>query len=73
MFIRDFFKPVPRVSVKELRDTLRKTGGVNYNLIDVRQPAEYKNGHLPGAQLVPLPELITRMKELDTSKPTVTY
>jgi phage shock protein E len=33
-------------------------------LLDVRQPEEYKNGHIPGAKLIPLGELGKRIKEL---------
>ncbi len=33
-------------------------------LLDVRQPEEYRSGHIPGAKLIPLGELHTRLKEL---------
>jgi len=35
-----------------------------YLLVDVRQPEEYRQGHLPGALLMPLPELEARAEEL---------
>lgn len=44
-----------------------------YNLIDVRQPGEYERGHLPGARLIPLPELNGRLDEIDRGKPTIVY
>ncbi len=33
-------------------------------LLDVRQPEEFRSGHIPGAKLIPLGELHTRLKEL---------
>ncbi len=33
-------------------------------LLDVRQPEEYRTGHIPGAKLIPLGELPARLKEL---------
>ena len=33
-------------------------------LLDVRQPEEYRAGHIPGAKLIPLGELRARMNEL---------
>jgi rhodanese-related sulfurtransferase len=37
-------------------------------LLDVRQPEEYKNGHIPGAKLIPLGELGMRIKELPDNR-----
>jgi len=44
-----------------------------YTLLDVRQPGEYENSRIPGAQLIPLPELSNRLNELDPKKPVITY
>ena len=33
-------------------------------MLDVRQPEEFRSGHIPGAKLIPLGELRTRMNEL---------
>ena len=37
-------------------------------LIDVRNPDEYVEGHIPGAQLIPLPELGDRLAEVPTDR-----
>lgn len=37
-------------------------------LLDVRQPEEYAAGHIPGSLLIPLPELESRLSELDKDK-----
>ena len=60
-------------SADEVREFLREKNPEDFNLIDVRQPGEYEQGHLPGAQLIPVGELDARAKELDPNKPTVTY
>lgn len=44
-----------------------------YTLLDVRQPAEYEEGHLPGAQLIPLPRLMNSLTEIDPQRPTIVY
>lgn len=41
---------IREISVTEL-GTILERGGV---IIDVREPDEYREGHIPGAQLVPL-------------------
>jgi rhodanese-related sulfurtransferase len=33
-------------------------------LLDVRQPEEFRTGHIPGAKLIPLGELHTRIHEV---------
>ena len=73
MGLFDYFKPVSAWTVDEVRAFLREHPAGACNLVDVRQPAEYEGGHLPGAQLIPVAELRDRLGELDRSKPTITY
>jgi NADPH-dependent 2,4-dienoyl-CoA reductase/sulfur reductase-like enzyme/rhodanese-related sulfurtransferase len=42
-------------------------------LLDVRSPAEFARGSLPGALNVPLDELRSRLGELDATRPTVVF
>jgi rhodanese-related sulfurtransferase/rubrerythrin len=42
-------------------------------LLDVRQPEEYEDGHIPGAMLIPLGELEARHEELERDKKIITY
>lgn len=54
---------VPEIDVDELR-TLQQAGAT---VIDVRQPDEYEEAHVPGARLIPLQEVPERLDELPTS------
>lgn len=62
---------VKRISADEAKDLLDKNPDIL--LLDVRQPEEYKQGHIPGAVLLPLPELPDRLAELNISKGIITY
>ncbi|MCJ7705569.1 MAG: hypothetical protein MUO28_08535 [Desulfobacterales bacterium] len=52
---------------------MKQKGQEEYNLVDVRQLQEYEQGHLPGAQLIPVGELQNRLADLDPNKPTIVY
>jgi len=71
--IFDYFKPVSSWTAEEVRAFLRERSAESYNLVDVRQPAEYESGHLPGARLLPISKLTDHLGDLDRSKPTITY
>lgn len=73
MGILNYFKPVSAMTAEEVREFLKERSPEEYNLIDVRQPGEYGKEHIPGAQLIPLGELRERIREIDPSKPTITY
>lgn len=73
MGIADYFKPVATMTAEEVRKFLGSTDPSAYNLIDVRQPGEYEQGHIPGALLIPLAALPDRLAELDPAKPSITY
>jgi rhodanese-related sulfurtransferase/rubrerythrin len=55
-----------------VRDFLEKHVPEDYNLLDVRNPSEYVEKHLPGAKLIPVDELPERLAELDPNKTTIT-
>ena len=38
-------------------------------VVDVREPAEYIAGHVPGAAMIPMGQLPDRLTEIDRSKP----
>ncbi len=56
---------VPEIDVDELR-THHAAGAL---IIDVRQPDEYDEAHVPGAQLIPLGDVPDRIHELPDVRP----
>lgn len=61
------------LSVDESKRLLEASDPQDITILDVRQPWEYEEFHLPGAVLVPLPELSDRLSEIDAGKPTLVY
>jgi len=64
---------VPSVSATELKREIESAAGARLVLLDVREPAEYEHGHLPGARHIPLAQLADRARELDPAARTVAY
>lgn len=73
MTFMDFFTRTPVISPDAAKLLFHEKGLGQYNLIDVRQPKEYAEHHLAGAELIPLGELSQRLSEIDPSKPTIVY
>ena len=73
MGVLDYFKSIPSMTADQVRQFLADKHPDEYNLVDVRQPAEYEGDHIPGAILIPMAELKNRMDEIDPDKPTVVY
>ena len=61
------------LTAEELRRFIQDHRENAYALIDVRQPGEYEQGHIPGARLLPLPELVQSMESLPAKKQLVFY
>ncbi len=70
---QSLFKKTPNLSAAQVRDIIENDSPENYQLLDVRQPAEYKKDHIPGAILIPLKELPTRYTQLAATKKTIVY
>lgn len=58
------------VSPQELSAMLKN--GSRPAVVDVREPWEYAQGHIPGAILIPLGQLTSRLNELDPAEPVAT-
>lgn len=56
----------PLISVDELAAAL---GEGLVPLVDVRQPEEYEAGHVPGAKLIPLADVVARTGEIPAEGP----
>jgi predicted sulfurtransferase len=59
-----------RITPAELRDALAKGEAVVY---DVRSEMAYKEGHIKGAHLLPLTEVVSKAGQLPRDKLIVTY
>lgn len=70
---KQFFTPVKNMDAQEARTYMAEHEEGTYTLLDVRQLGEYENSRIPGATLIPLPQLSDRLGELDPEKPVITY
>lgn len=68
-----FFTPVKSIDFTDTQEMIARAGADEITILDVRQPNEYKQSHIPGAILIPLPELADRIMEIDPIKPVLVY
>lgn len=68
-----FFTPVASMNFNEAQSYIAEHKGEDITILDVRQSSEYARNHIPGAKLIPLPQLSDRIQELDPGKPTLVY
>ena len=61
---------VRRITVPELRDLVAKN---QVFIVDVRDEATFKKGHIHGAKLMPVAEILNHTSELPKDKLIVTY
>jgi rhodanese-related sulfurtransferase/rubrerythrin len=73
MELKKLFTPVSSLDAEEAKAYMAQRREGEYTLLDVRQPWEYDESHLPGAKLMPLPQLPDTYKELDPEKPTIVH
>jgi rhodanese-related sulfurtransferase len=55
----------PEIDIEQL-DRARSSGAT---VVDVREVSEYVNGHVPGASLMPMSQLVSRLGELEKTRP----
>ena len=70
---RQFLTPVTSVDTDQAKSYLSDKQVDDLTILDVRQPKEYEAGHIPGAVLMPLPELTDLMQRIDRTKPVMVY
>lgn len=73
MDLTNLFKRVSTLSVDEAKRQVEEGAPGDVTLLDVREPLEYEEGHLPGAVHIPLSQLADRLGELDRSRPVLAY
>lgn len=71
--IKRFVTPVDSMKADQAKAFMARNKEGSYTLLDVRQPGEYTRSHIPGATLVPLPELTGSIDKLDPGKPVIVY
>ena len=62
---KDEREPFHRITVAEAKEMIASD---DYAVIDVRNPDEYANGHVPGATLIPVNSVFQRKDELPAGK-----
>ena len=70
---KPYLLPAEDMSAPDVKAFLADHREGDYTLLDVRQPNEYEESHIPGSLLVPLPGLLDQLGELDSEKPTIVY
>ena len=70
---KQFFTPIKSINADEGLRLIEKNPSDELTILDVRQPGEYETQHIPGAKLIPLPDLNERIAEVDPNKPTIVY
>lgn len=58
----------PEVDIEHLAENLDAIPA-RATLVDVREPGEYAEGHVPGATLIPMGQLSDRMHEITKDSP----
>ncbi|VBB43791.1 Sulfurtransferase (fragment) [uncultured Desulfatiglans sp.] len=71
--IKHLFGHVDSLPPEEVKTFMAGHEAGTYTFLDVRQPGEYEKGHIPGARLIPLPELEGRAEELKRDQPLFVY
>lgn len=70
---KQFLTPVKSYNAAEAEKYISERSRDELTILDVRQPVEYEIGHIPGSKLLPLPDLMERIDEIDSEKPVVVY
>lgn len=73
MILGSFFQKVKSVSPDEVRSIIKEKSTNDYCLLDVRQPDEYEQSHIPGARLIPLAELQPNLNKIQPDRMTIVY
>jgi rhodanese-related sulfurtransferase len=71
--LKKLFTPVKSMNNETAKKFMAEHKEGAYTLLDVRQPGEYEAGHIPGAKLIPVPDLKDKLSQLDKNKPIIVY
>ena len=70
---KQFLTPVKSFDALAAEKYISEKSLDDLTILDVRQPVEYEIGHIPGSKLLPLPDLMDRIDEIDSEKPVIVY
>ncbi len=70
---KQYLTPVKSIDAIKATQLLSEKSSDQLITLDVRQPKEYRQYHLPGAKLIPLPDLIDQLEQLDPETPILVY
>lgn len=70
---KQFLTPVQSCNSEQAMEYLKDKSSDEVTILDVRQAKEYEAERIPGSKLIPLPELLERIGEIDPKKPTLVY
>lgn len=73
MHSKQLFKLVKSISSEKDKIFIEEDEEGAFTILDVRQPAEHEAAHIPGAKLIPLPELHNKAKALVADRPIIVY
>jgi rhodanese-related sulfurtransferase/rubrerythrin len=71
--LKKLFTPVSSMDADAAKAYMAGHREGEYTILDVRQPGEYEAAHLPGARLIPLPQLPDAYQELDPQQPIIVH
>ena len=71
MRLKQLFSPVKSMDPDEARRFIETNDDGTFAILDVRQPVEYEESHIPGATLIPLPELHHSIDQLNPEIPVI--
>ena len=64
--------PMKSINLKDLHSAVAKISS-NDLILDVRTPAEFSEGHIPGAKNIPVDQVVTRIQDLKNFKTIYVY
>jgi rhodanese-related sulfurtransferase len=71
--LKRLFTGIESMDPEQARVYMNSRNEGTFVLLDVRQPGEYEENHIPGAKLIPLPDLQASSRELNPDKPIIVY
>ena len=71
MRLKKLFSPVKSMDPDQARRFIETNDDGTFAILDVRQPVEYEESHIPGAKLIPLPELHHSIDQLNPEIPVI--